>query len=244
MARIRIDVSSDKPKLKVGFPLYEGFDSLDVAGPFQTFTFAGMDLYLLGPSCDAVTSFEGIAFTPRATFDDCAQLDLLFVPGGADPIAVLKQGHLGENAYLDFLAHQGKSARLVCSVCTGALLLAAAGLLDDHIATTHWAFKPVLSLFPCKVVDDYRRYVKSGNRVTGGGISSGLDEALYIVSLLFGTDTARQGQLAMQYHPQPIFHCGDPADADIKDDPEMVDDRIKEFGVPEALESVKRWLAE
>ncbi|MGA2650776.1 MAG: DJ-1/PfpI family protein [Terracidiphilus sp.] len=228
--------------LKVGFPLYDGFDSLDVVGPFQTFTFAGMDLYLLGPSKKAVTSFEGIALTPRATFDNCPQLDLLFVPGGSNPVAVLEQGHPGHNPYLDFLSRQAPKAALVCSVCTGALLLAGAGLLDGHVATTHWAFKPVLSLFPVKVVDDYRRYVKSGNRITGGGISSGLDEALFIVSLLFGTDQARQGQLAMQYHPQPIFHCGDPDDTDIKDNPEMVPDRILAFEVPQAIKKVKLWL--
>jgi cyclohexyl-isocyanide hydratase len=230
-------------QLKVGFPLYEGFDSLDVIGPFQTFTFAGMDLYLLGPTKSAVTSFEGIALTPRATFDDCPQLDLLFVPGGSDPVAVLQQGHLGSNPFLDFLARQATGCTLVCSVCTGALLLAGAGLLDGHVATTHWAFKPVLGLFPCLVVDDYRRYVKSGNRITGGGISSGLDEALYIVSLLFGIDQARQGQLAMQYNPQPVFHCGDPADSDIKDNPGMVADRIQGFAVPQAIESVTKWLA-
>jgi cyclohexyl-isocyanide hydratase len=230
-------------KLKVGFPLYDSFDSLDVVGPFQTFTFAGMDLFLVGPTKHTVTSFEGIALTPRATFDDDQQYDVLFVPGGADPVGVLQKGQPGDNPYLDFLARQAPGCTLVCSVCTGALLLAGAGLLDGHIATTHWAFKPVLSLFPCQVVDDYRRYVRSGNRITGGGISSGLDEALYIVSLLFGTDQARSGQLAMQYHPQPIFNCGDPADTDIKDNPGLVDERIKAFGVAQALENVKEWLA-
>jgi transcriptional regulator GlxA family with amidase domain len=231
-------------QLKVGFPLYDGFDSLDVLGPFQTFTFADMDRYLLGPTMDAVTSFEGVSLSPRTTFNDCKlKLDVLFVPGGSDPAAVLEQGHLGKNPYLDFLARQAPGCTLVCSVCTGALLLAGAGLLDGHIATTHWAYKPVLKLFSCTVVDDYRRYVQSGNRITGGGISSGLDEALYIVSLLYGTSQARQGQLRMQYHPQPIFHCGDPADADIKDSPGLVADCITDFGVPQALERVKTWLA-
>jgi len=231
-------------QLKVGFPLYSGFDSLDVIGPFQTFTFAGMDRYLLGPTKDGITSFEGVTLTPRSTFDEEElQLDVLFVPGGSDPVSVLQRGRPGNNLYLDFLARQAPGCTLVCSVCTGALLLAGAGLLDGHLATTHWAFKPVLSLFPCQVVDDFRRYVKSGNRITGGGISSGLDEALYIVSLLFGTDQARSGQLAMQYNPQPLFHCGDPADSDIRDNPGMVSDRIRDFGVPQALQDVKTWLA-
>ncbi|HTW81570.1 MAG TPA: DJ-1/PfpI family protein [Terracidiphilus sp.] len=228
--------------LKVGFPLYDTFDSLDVAGPFQTFTFAGMDRYLIGPTCESVESFEGFVLKPRATFADCPQLDVLFVPGGADPVSVLQKGRPGDNQFLDFLAAQAPGCALVCSVCTGALLLAGAGLLDGHIVTTHWAFKPVLSLFKCKVVDDFRRYVRSGNRITGAGISSGLDESLYIVSLLYGTDRARQCQLAMQYHPQPIFHCGDPGDTDIRDNPAMVEDRITAFEVPQALNEIRKWL--
>jgi cyclohexyl-isocyanide hydratase len=231
-------------QLKVGIPLYDKFDSLDVVGPYQTFTWAGMDRYLLGPSCQAVASFDGIALTPRTTFQDCPQLDVLFVPGGEDPFAVMAAGHPGQNEYLDFLIRQAPDVQLVCSVCTGALLLAAAGLLDGHTVTTHWAFKPVLSLFPCHVVEDYRRYVKSGNRVTGGGISSGLDEALFIVSLLFGTDQARRGQLSMQYHPQPIFHCGDPYDIDIKDNPEMVPAIVQSFQVQQTLERVKQWIGD
>ena len=76
-----------------------------------------------------------------------------------------------------------------------------------------------------------------------GGISSGLDETLYIVSLLFGSDQARSGPLAMQYHPEPIFHCGDPADSDIQDNPGMVADRVRIFGVAQALKNVQAWLA-
>jgi cyclohexyl-isocyanide hydratase len=231
------------PALKVGIPLYAGFDSLDVMGPLQTFTFAGMDCWLLSESGAQTTSFEGVTVLPRSSFAACPQLDVLFVPGGEDPVAVLQQGQPGTNPYLDFLAKQAPGCQLVCSVCTGALLLAGAGLLDGHIVTTHWAFLPVLRLFKrCHVVDDYRRYVQSGNRVTGGGISSGLDEALYIVSLLYGTDQARRGQLGMQYRPTPIFHAGDPSDADIKDDPAMVADRIAAFAVPAALKGVAAWL--
>ena len=103
------------------------------------------------------------------------------------------------------MAEQAKGATLVCSVCTGSLLLAAAGQLDGFVATTHWAHKDVLRLFACTVVDDYRRYVHSGNGVTGAGISSGLDEAIYLISVLAGTPAARRAQLSMQYHPQPIF---------------------------------------
>jgi transcriptional regulator GlxA family with amidase domain len=234
--------------LKVGLPLYEGFDSLDVTGPFQTFTFAGMECHLIGPG-DAsgpvvVTSFEGIRVTPDQTFENCPQLDVLFVPGGSNPVAVLNVGHPGSNPYLDFLIRQAEASQLVCSVCTGALLLAGAGLLNGHLVTTHWAFKDVLRLFPVRVVDDYRRYVQSGQRVTGAGIASGLDESLYIVSLLYGVDIARRCQLAMQYNPHPAFHCGDPGDTDIQDDPAMVEDRKAEWHVSDAAKQVQIWLGE
>ncbi len=227
---------------KVGITLYPGFDSLDVLGPFQTFTFAGMDRYLVAKDCDSVKSWEGVSIKPRTTFDDCPQLDMIFVPGADDPIKELVKGHIGSNCLLDFLIKQSEHASWVCSVCNGAILLAGAGLLDSHIVTTHWAYKDVLRLFPCQVVDDYRRYVQSGNRITGGGIASGLDQALYIVSLLFGVGAARQGQLAMQYHPQPAFHCGDPADADIQDDPGMVQAIIDNWQIGQAKEQVSKWL--
>jgi cyclohexyl-isocyanide hydratase len=235
--------ASEPGSLKVGIPLYPGFDSLDVLGPFQTFTFAGMDRYLVAADQNPVTSFEEVSIQPRTTFDDCPQLDVLFVPGGSDPVEVLLQGRPGNNPLLDFLINQAQGAKLVCSVCTGALLLAGAGLLDHrHTATTHWAYKDVLRLFGCHVVDDYRRYVQSDNRITGGGISSGLDQALYIVSLLYGVGVARQGQLAMQYHPQPAFHCGDPADLDVQDDPGMVQALVDKWQVTEARENVANWI--
>jgi cyclohexyl-isocyanide hydratase len=131
---------TSRPALKVGIPLYSGFDSLDVFGPYQTFTFAGMDRYLVAADSTPVESFEGVRLSPRSTFACCPQLDVLFVPGGADPVsAVLLKGHPGGNPFLDFLITQAANAQLVCSVCTGALLLAGAGLLDGCIATTHWA---------------------------------------------------------------------------------------------------------
>jgi len=232
--------------LKVGIPLYEGFDSLDVTGPFQTFTFAEMECHLIGPGDTSgplpVTSFEGIRILPDTTFESCPQLDVLFVPGGSNPVEVLTVGHPGSNPYLDFLIRQAEHAKLVCSVCTGALLLAGAGLLNGQVVTTHWAFKDVLRLFPVHVVNDYRRYVQSGHHVTGAGISSGLDESLYIVSLLYGVDVARRCQLAMQYNPHPPFHCGDPTDSDIQDDPSMVEDRKAQWHVADAAKQVKQWL--
>lgn len=231
--------------LKVGIPLYPGFDSLDVLGPYQTFTFAGMDRYLVAEQAGPVTSFEGVTIQAPWDFSSCPQLDVLFVPGGDDPItAVLIKERPGHGPYLDFLNGQAANATLVCSVCTGALLLGGAGLLKGHTATTHWAYRDALREFPgVHVVADYRRYVQSGNRVTGAGISSGLDVAMYIVSLLQGVQVARRGQLSMQYHPQPPFHNGDPDDTDIKDDPAMPDEIRQNWKIPEACIQLRNWLA-
>ena len=231
--------------LRVGVPLYPNFDSLDVCGPYQTFTLAQMECHLIGPSTDGfITSFEGVSIKPTASFDACPDLDMLFVPGGSNPVQdVILNGPLGNNPYLDFLAERA-GTEWICSVCTGALLLGAAGLLYDHTCTTHWAFKDVLRVFPrVNVVNDYRRYVRSGNRITGGGISSGLDESLYITSLILGLDVARMCQLKMQYRPDPIVHCGDPGDTDIRDNPSIVGQVLDQWQVDQSAAALKDWLS-
>jgi cyclohexyl-isocyanide hydratase len=235
--------------IKLGIPLYPTFDSLDVLGPRQVFYYApNISVSLIAATLDPVTSLEGVRILPDATFasfadPDCAPLDVLFVPGAADPTGPLKQGPLGKNELLDFLVSQAVRARLVCSVCTGALLLGAAGLLDGQVVTTHWALMKILELFPCTVAAGYPRYVHSGNRVTGGGIASGIDEALYIVSLLRGADAARQCQLKMQYRPEPPFHSGDPADGDIWMHPTWPEQIMEQWEVAQAREAYAAWLA-
>jgi cyclohexyl-isocyanide hydratase len=207
-------MANDNPAshIRVGIPLYPNFDALDVVGPHQTFSMQGsMKTWLIGPStCEPVPSFEGVQIIPDQEFDSCPQLDVLFVPGGLNfSDSLLNQDFLG------FLRQQAAGATLVTSVCTGALFLAAAGLLDGYKATTHWGYKSVLRLFPRVIVaEGFPRFVIDANRVTGGGISSGLDQAMAIVSLLLGDDAAKRGQLTMQYAPQPPFNNGDPSTAD------------------------------
>src|SRR3954468_13238799 len=125
------------------FPLYENFDSLDVLGPYQAFFYGGITPCLAAETAGMVTSLEGVSIQAPIGFDDARQFDLLFVPGGAHLEKVLDRGPLGNNPYLDFLVRQSQNAKLICSVCTGALLLGAAGLLDSELATTHWAYKDV-----------------------------------------------------------------------------------------------------
>jgi len=214
--------ATDTERKTIGIPLYPNFDSLDVLGPFQTFTMAAdrLEPKLLAVSKAPVRSFEGVEITPHATFDETKALDVLFVPGGIKLEDVLQAGGPDENPLLAFLRRISKPDKeekpmLITSVCTGALFLAASGLLQGFRATTHWNYKSVLALFPgVTVADGYPRFVIDANRITGGGISSGLDEAMAMVSLLLDKKTARQGQLTMQYAPNPPFNDGDPSVAD------------------------------
>lgn len=192
----------------IGIPVYNEVDLLDVTGPYEIFQWmnqAGqlVDVQLIGETPSDITSRDGFTFKVHKTFEQVTALDVLWVPGG-NPRA-LKILMSGPNRrYLDFLVAQSNHARYVASVCEGALLLAAAGLLDGYEATTHWAFIPCLKRFPkVKVVEGTPRFHVDRNRVTGGGISSGLDEAFKMVELLSNTEIAQDIQRTTQYYPSP-----------------------------------------
>ncbi|MGH6672286.1 MAG: DJ-1/PfpI family protein [Xanthobacteraceae bacterium] len=186
----------------IGMPVYDGVDMLDVAGPFEMFRWAGFDTELAAGTTATVTFNGGFSFNPTTSFERSAAYDVLWVPGG-EPHALAKL--MADRTYLNFLTAKSRSARYVASVCEGALLLAAAGLLDGYTVTTHWAFIPCLKeRFPrVKIANGYPRYVLDRNRLTGGGISSGLDEALMLIQLLGGTEAAMQVQQNTQYYPEP-----------------------------------------
>ena len=198
----------------LGIPVYEGVNLLDVAGPLEMFFWAGkkkdLTTVLVSEDGSPVTSINGVRFEAQASFKKTPTLDILWVPGG-DPDALARIMKDPNSPYLKYLRQVAAGAKWVCSVCEGALLLARAGLLDGHKVTTHWYFLNCLKQFPGikpKDVDTaYRRFVvsrkRSGNRLTGGGISSGLDEALQLIVLLFGEKTAKAVQQTTQYYPQP-----------------------------------------
>ncbi len=198
--------------MKLGIPLYQGVNLLDVAGPLEMFYWAGqndndLQTVLISEQGAPVTSINGVRFDAQASFSQAPTLDILWVPGG-DPEALQTIMKDLNSPYLRYLRQIAANAKWVCSVCEGALLLARAGLLDGHEATTHWYFTACLQSFPNVTVDTGRkRYVvsrnASGNRLTGGGISSGLDEALKLVSLLFGDKSAEEVQVTTQYFPIP-----------------------------------------
>jgi transcriptional regulator GlxA family with amidase domain len=193
--------------MKLGIPVYEGVNLLDVAGPYEMFNWVppekGLKTVVVSADGCPVTTLNGIRFDAHASFAETPALDVLWVPGG-DPKALGTIMSDPESEYLAYLCRVAAGAKWVCSVCEGALLLARAGLLNDHKATTHWAFVRCLESFPEIDVDTtHQRFVVSGNRLTGGGISSGLDEALKLIALLFDDKTAEGVQLTTQYFPQP-----------------------------------------
>jgi cyclohexyl-isocyanide hydratase len=192
----------------LGIPVYEGVNLLDVAGPLEMFYWASQrhpELATVLVSADGrpVTSINAVRFEAQASFAQTPALDILWVPGG-HPSALEKIMKDEYSPYLKYLRQVAKDAKWVCSVCEGALLLARAGLLDGNKATTHWAFVNCLKKFPKIDVDTKNeRFVVSPNRLTGGGISSGLDEALQLIILLFGEKTAKDVQATTQYFPKP-----------------------------------------
>jgi cyclohexyl-isocyanide hydratase len=205
--------------MKLGIPVYEGVNLLDVAGPLEMFFWAGMrnDLQtvLISSDGNAVTSINKVKFeVGNASFTNTLTLDILWVPGG-DPDALVAMMKDPDNSpYLQYLRKIAANATWVCSVCEGALLLARAGLLDGHKATTHWQFVDCLKTLgvdvdttfprPRFVFSDTNKLTgKKENRLTGGGISSGLDEALELISLLFGEKAAQRVQRSTEYFPKP-----------------------------------------
>jgi transcriptional regulator GlxA family with amidase domain len=193
--------------MKLGIPVYEGADLLDVAGPYEMFTWVdaskGLEIVIVSADGGSVTTRAGVRLGAHASFADTPALDVLWVPGG-DPKVLGEIMRDPNSPYLAYLRQAAAAAKWVCSVCEGALLLARAGLLHNHAATTHWAFVKCLQRFPSIEVDTtHKRFVVSGNRLTGGGISSGLDEALKLITLLFDEATAEAVQVATQYFPEP-----------------------------------------
>ena len=186
--------------------LYPGLTLLDLIGPQTTLSMHGQT-HLIAKTLDAVVSDSGIAILPTTTYDGCPRdLDVLFVPGGMGTADVME-----DTATLRFLEERARTARYVTSVCSGSLILAAAGLLRGYRATTHWSSLDVLTMFGVDV--DARRVVVDRNRITGGGVTAGIDFGLTLLSILRGELAARMTQLAMEYDPKPPFDAGSPETA-------------------------------
>jgi transcriptional regulator GlxA family with amidase domain len=185
-------------------PVYEDVDMLDVCGPYEMFRWAGFEVDLVAEVPGAVRFNRGFSFDVADCLGAAAPCDALWVPGG-NPDSLSRIIGDPDRTFLAYLERQAAVSRYVCSVCEGALLLAAAGLLDGFTATTHWAFIPwLIEHYPkVTIADGHPRFHLDGDRLTGGGISSGLDEALKLIELLAGADAARGVQQNTQYYPDP-----------------------------------------
>jgi cyclohexyl-isocyanide hydratase len=178
-----------------------------LTGPYEVFAqLPDTRVHLISRSLDTVPSAYGMAFAPDTRFDDCPPLDVLFVPGGPGISAAIES-----RPTLDFLRQRAPSARYVTSVCTGALVLGAAGLLKGYRATTHWLSLDLLPIVGATPVSE--RIVIDGNRITGAGVTAGIDFGLVVAAHLFGEDAARAIQLGMEYDPAPPFDSGSPRTA-------------------------------
>ena len=188
----------------IGMLLYPGLTQLDLTGPFEVLhRVPDARVHLLWKTLEPVVADSKLAILPTTTLDDCPPLDVVFVPGGVGQMALMQDA-----AVLRFLREHGARARWVTSVCTGALLLGAAGLLEGSEAATHWAYMDLLPMVGAKPVR--KRVVVDRNRITGGGVTAGIDFALRLAAELAGEPLAKAVQLGLEYDPDPPFRSGHP----------------------------------
>jgi cyclohexyl-isocyanide hydratase len=190
--------------IRIGLLLFPLVQQLDLTGPYEVFaSLPEAEIHLPAASLAPVVSATGLVLTPTVTLADCPQLDVLCVPGGVGVNALLR-----DEAVLGFVRRQAAGARFVTSVCTGALVLGAAGLLRGKRATTHWAAHDLLAGFGAIPVQ--ARVVRDGGLVTGGGVTAGIDFALTLVAELAGEAAAEAIALQLEYAPAPPFDGGSP----------------------------------
>jgi cyclohexyl-isocyanide hydratase len=199
-------MKSDQSRLEIGMLLYPGLTLLDLIGPQTVFSWFA-NIHLVWKTTDLIETDTGIGIRPSATFESCPRdLDILFVPGGFGQQAIMN-----DREVIEFLADRASRAKYVTSVCSGSLLLGAAGLLKGYKATSHWAARDGLTAFGAEPVD--ARVVVDRNRITGGGVTAGIDFGLVVLAKLRGDDAAKLTQLAMEYDPEPPFNVGNPKSA-------------------------------
>jgi cyclohexyl-isocyanide hydratase len=189
--------------------IYPTFILLDLFGPHAVFASLGnVKVHLVWKTRDTVLAATGVPIQPTTAFSECPKdVDILFVPGGLEGGTAI----MNDPEVIDFLSDRGQRAKYVTSVCTGSLLLGAAGLLRGYRATSHWTVRELLPLFGAEPVT--QRIVEDRNRITGGGVTAGIDFGLYVAAKLRDEQYAKMLQLVLEYDPQPPFHAGSPEGA-------------------------------
>lgn len=192
------------PTIHIGFLLFPNVTQLDLTGPAQVLSrVPDAKVHLAWKTLDPVPTDSGFAICPTTTFAESPQFDVLCVPGGFGIEALFEDAEV-----LAFLRSQGERARYVTSVCSGSLVLGAAGLLAGYQSACHWAWRALLPRFGAIPVDE--RIVRDRNRISGGGVTAGIDFALALAAELAGAEVARRIQLTFEYNPQPPFDAGSP----------------------------------
>ena len=203
-------------RLNIGAIIYPDMDQADFTGPLEVLSrIPNARFLVIGRHRNTIRDVRGLILTPETTFSESPQLDVLIIPGG-----VGQEELLNDEVTLSFIRKQSETARYVLSVCTGALLCGAVGLLNGVKATTHWAAFDVLHYFGAIPVNS--RDVIDGKYVTTVGVTAGLDGSFRLASLLCGDDVAQEIQLSMEYAPEPPFDAGSPFTA-----PSDVVDRVR-----------------
>jgi cyclohexyl-isocyanide hydratase len=190
--------------LQIGLLIFPKVTQLDFTGPLQVFaSMPGAKVHLIWKRIEPVPSDSVLVLTPTVSFADCPQLDVICVPGGAGTDDMVNDAEM-----LAFLRKQAAGAKYITSVCTGSLVLGAAGLLKGYRATTHWSAMDHLA--PLGAVPVNTRVCVDRNRITGGGVTAGIDFALTLVSIMVDRNTAEAIQLRLEYNPAPPFNSGSP----------------------------------
>jgi len=193
--------------ITVGFLVFPGIQLLDLAGPYEIFSaLPDGEIHLFWKARGPLACSAGMLLQPMTTLDDGPLVDVLCIPGGVgiNPLLLDKEVQA-------WVQRQASTARFVTSVCTGALLLGAAGLLVRRRATTHWRYHDLLAEFDAIPVRE--RVVRDGNLITGGGVTAGIDFGLVVVAALRDQAAAEEIQLALEYAPEPPFQAGRPEGA-------------------------------
>ena len=194
--------------MNIGMLVFPDMTQLDFTGPYEVFAqLPKCEVRVIARSLQPVAAKGGLKFLPDTTMADAPPLDLVFVPGGPGVSALME-----DHEVLEFLRRHAEKAKYVTSVCTGALVLGAAGLLKGYRATTHWASLGLLPVFGATTLPD--RVVTDRNRITGGGVTAGIDFALTVAAEVAGPEAAKRIQLLIEYNPAPPFGCGHPSTAE------------------------------
>jgi cyclohexyl-isocyanide hydratase len=198
---------TDSQKHIIGLVFFPGMTSLDMVGPQEVFNaLPGVQIHRIWKTLDPIKTDDGMMVLPDTTFENCPRLDVICIGGG------LGQGAVEDDPeILAFLRKQGSTAKFITSVCGGSLFLAKTGLLFGYRAATHWAMRQQLAKLGVEVGTE--RIVIDRNRITGGGVTAGIDFGLTIASILCGEEVAKIIQLLLEYNPAPPFDVGSPEKA-------------------------------